>query len=47
MEILPNATLRELVTHLPTDKTRLREIRGIGKTRLRRYGQAISEKIQK
>ena len=47
MEILPNATLRELVTYLPTDKTRLREIRGIGKTRLRRYGKEISEMIQK
>ncbi|MFO7903617.1 MAG: helix-turn-helix domain-containing protein [Pirellulaceae bacterium] len=47
MEILPNATLRELVTYLPRDKTRLREIQGIGKTRLRRYGKEISEMIQK
>jgi hypothetical protein len=45
-EILPNATLRELVTYLPTDNTRLREITGIGKARLRRYGKEISELIQ-
>jgi len=46
-EILPNATLRELVTYLPTDKARLREIGGIGKARLRRYGKEIGEMIQK
>ena len=47
MEILPNTTLRELVTYLPTDKTRLREIQGIGKARLRRYGKEIIKTIQK
>ena len=45
-EILPNATLRELVTYLPTDNAQLREITGIGKARLRRYGKEISELIQ-
>ncbi|MCA9184634.1 MAG: AAA family ATPase [Pirellulaceae bacterium] len=40
-EILPNATLKELVTYLPTRPTQLREIRGIGKARLRRYGGEI------
>lgn len=47
MEILPNTTLRELVTHLPTDNAQLHKIRGIGKARLRRYGKEISELIQK
>jgi DNA-binding CsgD family transcriptional regulator/RecA/RadA recombinase len=47
VEVLPNPTLRELVTYLPTDKTQLREIRGIGKTRLRRYGEEINKMIQK
>jgi hypothetical protein len=47
MEILPNASLRELVTCLPTDKAQVREVRGIGKARLRRYCREISEMIQK
>ncbi|MBI2480366.1 MAG: HRDC domain-containing protein [Planctomycetia bacterium] len=47
MDILPNASLRELVTYLPTDNAHLREISGIGKARLRRYGKEISELIQK
>jgi hypothetical protein len=46
-EILPNASLRELVTYLPTDDTHLRQISGIGKSRLRRYGKEISALIQK
>ncbi|HUG67054.1 MAG TPA: HRDC domain-containing protein [Pirellulaceae bacterium] len=46
-EILPNASLRELVTHLPTDAAHLLQIGGIGKARLRRYGKEISELIQK
>jgi hypothetical protein len=45
-EILPNASLRELVTYLPTDNAQLRQISGIGKARLRRYGKEISELIQ-
>ncbi|TVS15982.1 MAG: helicase [Planctomycetaceae bacterium] len=45
-EILPNATLRELVTYLPTNNAQLREITGIGKARLRRYGKELSELIQ-
>jgi hypothetical protein len=46
VEVLPNATLRELVTYLPTDNAQLREISGIGKARLRRYGKEISELIR-
>jgi hypothetical protein len=45
-EVLPNATLRELVTYLPTDHAQLRQIHGIGKARLRRYGKEISELIR-
>ena len=45
-EVLPNATLRELVTYLPTDNAQLRQIHGIGKARLRRYGKEISELIR-
>jgi hypothetical protein len=45
-EVLPNATLRELVTYLPTDNGQLRQIHGIGKARLRRYGKEISELIR-
>jgi hypothetical protein len=47
MEILPSASLRELVTYLPTDNVQLRQIRGIGKARLRRYGKEVGEMIQK
>jgi hypothetical protein len=46
-EILPNASLRELVTCLPTENAQLRLISGIGKARLRRYGKEIRELIQK
>jgi hypothetical protein len=45
-EVLPNASLRELVTYLPTDNAQLRHIHGIGKARLRRYGKEISELIR-
>ncbi len=45
-DILPNAALRELVTYLPTEKAQLRQVSGIGKARLRRYGQELSELIQ-
>jgi hypothetical protein len=45
-EVLPNATLRELVSYLPTDNAQLRQIHGIGKARLRRYGKEISELIR-
>jgi hypothetical protein len=45
-EVLPNASLRELVTYLPTDNAQLRQIHGIGKTRLRRYGREISELVR-
>jgi hypothetical protein len=46
-EIVPNASLRELVARLPTNNAQLRQIRGIGKARLRRYGKELSELIQK
>ncbi|MBM4092478.1 MAG: helicase, partial [Planctomycetes bacterium] len=45
-EVLPNASLPELVTYLPTDDAQLRQILGIGKARLRRYGKEISELIR-
>lgn len=45
-EILPNATLRELVTYLPKNKAQFRQISGIGKARQRRYGEELSELIQ-
>ena len=45
-EILPNASLRELVTCLPTENAQLRQISGIGKARLRRYGKEIRELIR-
>ena len=45
--VLPNRTLKELVTHLPTDKSRLRHIHGIGKARLQRYGRELCNLIQK
>jgi len=45
-EVLPNATLRELVTYLPTDNAQLRQIHGIGKARLRRYGKELTELIR-
>jgi ATP-dependent DNA helicase RecQ len=35
------------VTYLPTNETHLRQISGIGKARLRRYGKEISGLIQK
>ena len=47
VEILPNASLRELVTYLPTENAQLRQISGIGKARLRRYGKEIGELIRK
>ncbi len=46
-EVIPNASLRELVTRLPTNNAQLRQINGIGKARLRRYGKEISELIRK
>jgi hypothetical protein len=45
-EILPNASLRDLVTYLPTDNGQLRQVSGIGKARLRRYGKELSELIR-
>lgn len=45
--VLPNRSLKELVTHLPTDTSRLRRIHGIGKVRLQRYGQELITLVQK
>lgn len=45
-EVLPNASLRELVAYLPTDRDQLRQIYGIGKARLRRYGEELSALIR-
>lgn len=45
-EVLPNATMRELVTYLPTSDGQLRQIRGMGKARLRRYGKEIRALIR-
>jgi hypothetical protein len=46
-DVLPSASLKELVTHLPTDNSQLRLIPGFGKSRLRRYGQELCELIRK
>jgi Helix-turn-helix domain/HRDC domain len=45
-EVLPTASLRELVTYLPTTSTNLRLIRGIGKVKLKRYGEDICRIIR-
>ncbi len=44
--VVPALTLKELVTYLPTNNSRLSDIRGIGKARLKRYGPAIIKLIQ-
>lgn len=46
-EVLPNDSLRELVTFLPTDLQHVRHIHGIGKARLKRYGKDLCEIIAK
>lgn len=45
--VIPNATLREIVVRLPTDKKMLLELPGIGKGRLRRYGEELLAIIQR
>lgn len=40
-DVLPNASLKGLVTYLPTVASQLRDIHGIGKKRLQRYGQEL------
>ena len=45
-EVFPNVSLKELVVYLPTGNSQLREIRGIGKARLRKYGKELCEIIQ-
>lgn len=44
--VLPNRSLKELVTHLPTDHSRLRAIHGIGKVRMKQYGGQLLNLIQ-
>jgi hypothetical protein len=46
-EILTNASLRELVTYLPTNQSHVRLIHGVGKARLKRYGKDVGDLIQK
>jgi hypothetical protein len=46
-DVLPSASLKDLVTHLPTDRSGLRRIHGIGKVRLRRYGRELCDLIRK
>jgi hypothetical protein len=46
-EVLVNVSLRELVTYLPTNQNHVRQISGIGKARLKRYGKDLGEIIQK
>jgi hypothetical protein len=46
-EVLTNASLRLLVGYLPTKHSNLRQIRGIGAERLKRYGDDIGAIIRK
>ncbi|MEZ6096438.1 MAG: helix-turn-helix domain-containing protein [Pirellulaceae bacterium] len=45
-DVLPRATLRELVLQLPASTNQLRNVSGIGKTRLRQYGDDIIKLIE-
>ncbi len=45
-EILTNTSMQELVTVLPTNNRHLLRIKGIGKKKLERYGEAISKIIE-
>lgn len=40
-DIAPNLTLKDIATSLPTTKRQLTNIRGIGKARLQKYGDAL------
>ena len=44
-EVVSNTTLLELVTFLPTNEQNLLNIKGIGKVKLKRFGEAIAKII--
>jgi PIF1-like helicase/Helix-turn-helix domain/HRDC domain len=46
-EVIPNATLKEMVVSLPVRLESFGRLPGIGKARLRKYGKALVEKIRK
>ncbi len=46
-DVLTNQSLRELVLFLPTKQSNVRLIHGIGKERLKRYGNEISAIVQR
>ncbi len=46
-EVLPTKTILELVTFLPTDSATLKQIKGIGESKLKRFGAAITGIIEK
>ena len=45
-EVITNATLLQLVTCLPTNNRNLLGIKGIGKAKLKRFGEAILKLIE-
>ncbi len=45
-EVLPTKTLLELVQYLPTDTVSLKQIKGIGEAKLKRFGGAITGIIE-
>lgn len=45
-EVVTNTTLLELVTFLPTNNRNLLNIKGIGKAKLKRFGEAIAKIIE-
>lgn len=45
-EVVTNTTLLELVTFLPTNNRNLLNIKGIGKAKLKRFGEAIVKMIE-
>jgi hypothetical protein len=46
-EVAPNASLKELVITLPIENSQLRNVTGIGKGRLRRFGTELLDIIRK
>lgn len=46
-DVVPNLSLRELVSCLPTSTNKLRDIPGIGKARQKNYGRQIIELIER